>query len=73
MLNNRAGQDIEIKPEKKIPSIPNITDGTQLQNWAVANNLPPAPAGLDTFQYRQMLYNKIEKMRMAQDREASGQ
>ena len=68
LLNNRAGQDIEIKPENRLPSIPNITDGTQLQNWAIANNLPAAPAGLDTFQYRQMLSNKIEKMRIAQDK-----
>jgi plasmid replication initiation protein len=72
LLNNRAGEDVEVRLENKIPSIPNITDGTQLQNWAIANNLPAAPAGLDTFQYRQMLYNKIEKMRMAQEREMSG-
>jgi plasmid replication initiation protein len=72
LLNNRAGEDVEVRLENKIPSIPNITDGTQLQNWAIANNLPAAPAGLDTFQYRQMLYNKVEKMRMAQERDMSG-
>jgi len=72
LLNNRAGEDVEVTPENKIPKIPNITDGTQLQNWAIANGLPAAPAGLDTFQYRQMLYNKVERMRVIQEREAAG-
>jgi hypothetical protein len=39
-----------------------------LQNWAIANGLPAAPAGLDTYQYRQMLQNTVERMRMAQER-----
>jgi hypothetical protein len=58
-----------VKRENKLPRIPNISDGTQLQNWAVANGLPAAPAGFDTHQYRQMLHNTVEKMRMVQERE----
>jgi len=54
--------------ENKIPKIPHISDGTQLQNWAIANGLPAAPAGLDTYQYRQMLQNTVERMRMAGER-----
>ncbi len=58
----------EAKQENKIPKIPNISDGTQLQNWAISHGLPAAPVGLDTYQYRQMLQNTIERMRMAQER-----
>jgi plasmid replication initiation protein len=54
--------------QTKILIIPNISDGTQLQNWAISNGLPAAPAGLDTYQYRQMLQNKVERMRMEEER-----
>ena len=71
-LDNRLGQETEaekaIRNQAKIPNIPNIQDGTQLQAWAIANGLPAAPIGYDTYQYRQMLYNIIEKMRIAQEK-----
>jgi plasmid replication initiation protein len=73
LLNNRAGQATEAEKaqcnETKIPTIPNIRDGSQLQAWAIANGLPEAPAGYDTYQYRQMLHNRVEKIRVAQERE----
>jgi hypothetical protein len=55
--------------QAKTLRIPNTSDGTQLQTWAVANGLPAAPAGMDTYQYHQMLNNTLEKMRITQEKE----
>ncbi len=73
LLKANAGQEAEKAQgsSPQIPIIPNMRDGSQLQAWAIANGLPEAPAGFDTYQYRQMLQNKVEKMRNAQEREAN--
>jgi plasmid replication initiation protein len=68
--SNRTTEN-KVEHENRVPKIPNISDGTQLQNWAISNGLPAAPVGLDTYQYRQMLQNKVERMRMIQDKESA--
>ena len=57
LLKADAGQNN--KPKMLV--VPNIHDGTKLQAWAIANGLPTAPVGYNTYQYRQMLYEKIKK------------
>lgn len=63
----KSAKNVSCK-QTKVLTIPNMSDGTQLQNWAVANGLPAAPLGMDAYQYRQMLHNKIEKIRVRQER-----
>ncbi len=41
--------------------VPNISDGTQLQAWAVTHGLPPSPVGFDTAAYRRFLCREVEK------------
>ena len=50
-------------------TVPNISDGTQLQNWAISNGLPAASTGIETSQYRQILCNAVEKRNIAAERE----
>ena len=50
-------------------SVPNMRDGTQLQQWAVDNGLPEAPVGYNTVQYYRLLCNRVERINMAQERE----
>ena len=56
-------------PQTKRLKVPNMRDGTQLQNWAVAHDLPVAPVGFNTLQYYRMLCNHVEKMNSAQEQE----
>ena len=49
--------------------VPNMRDGTQLQQWAVDNGLPEAPVGYNTVQYYRLLCNRVERIHMAQERE----
>lgn len=67
--NGVSNGDSPITNQTKTLCIPNIKDGSQLQKWAVSNGLPEAPAGMDTYQYRQMLNNTIERMRIAREKE----
>jgi hypothetical protein len=50
-------------------TVPNIRDGSRLQEWAVSNGLPQAPVGYDTVQYYRLLCNRVERMDIAQERE----
>jgi len=49
-------------------TVPNIRDGSQLQEWAVSNGLPVAPVGYETIQYYRLLCNCVEKINSAQER-----
>jgi len=63
---------VVVNGQTKKLTVPNINDGTQLQNWAISNGLPAASSGLETYQYRRMLCREVEKMRMAEEREEIG-
>ncbi len=43
-------------------TVPNISDGSQLQAWAVAHRLPVSAVGLDTVGYYRFLCRHVEKM-----------
>ncbi len=58
--------------QTKPMTVPNLRDGTQLQNWAIANGLPEAPAGVETLQYYRLLCNHVERMNSAREREQQG-
>ena len=55
--------------ETKMLTVPNLRDGTQLQEWAISKGLPAAPAGYDTLQYYRLLCNHVERANSAQERE----
>jgi len=54
--------------QKKSLTVPNMRDGSQLQEWAISHGLPEAPVGMDTIQYRRMLCNTVERMRIAEEK-----
>jgi len=70
MPTNTAISVVNTQTKKLV--VPNINDGTQLQNWAVSNGLPAASLGLETYQYRRILCREVEKMRVAQERKGRG-
>ena len=49
--------------------VPRLTDGSQLQAWAITKGLPTAPVGFSTTQYYQLLCNAMERKRMLKERE----
>ena len=49
-------------------SVPMLSDGAQLQRWAVANGLQPAPAGADTTAYYRLLCQQVEIVNQAQEK-----
>jgi hypothetical protein len=48
-------------------SVPMLSDGSQLQAWAIANGLQTAPAGADTTAYYRLLCHQVEKLNHAQE------
>ncbi len=53
----------------KTMTVPRLSDGAQLQAWAITKGLPTAPVGFSTTQYYQLLCNAVERIRMVQERE----
>jgi plasmid replication initiation protein len=78
LLKANAGQTIEVghkhtakkeaNSQTKQLKVPMIRNGSQLQEWAVANGLPVAPVGFDTTQYYRMLCNHVERVNSAEER-----
>lgn len=72
LLKANAGQTIEVEDKDtatktKQLKVPMIRNGSQLQEWAVANGLPIAPVGYDTTQYYRLLCNHVERANSAQE------
>ena len=55
--------------ETKMLTVPNLRDGSQLQEWAISKGLPAAPAGYETLQYYRLLCNHVERVNSAQEQE----
>jgi hypothetical protein len=53
---------------RKTMTVPRLSDGAQLQVWAIAKGLPTAPVGFSTPQYYQLLCNTVERIRIVKER-----
>jgi len=52
----------------KTVTVPRLSDGAQLQAWAITKGLPTAPVGFSTTQYYQLLCNAVERKRSEKER-----
>jgi hypothetical protein len=48
--------------------VPMLSDGAQLQTWAMTQGLPAAPVGITTTQYYQLLCNAVERQQIRKEK-----
>ncbi len=62
MLMSTNGSASKVDGHRKDLRVPNMKDGSQLQEWAISNGLPEAPMGFSTLQYYRLLCNHVERL-----------